>query len=327
MVDMDDVNELKSVPHDKVVCVDTETTGLDPDKDEILQMSFVDGDGNVLFDSLIKPAHRKRWPKAQEINGISPADVKDKPMVEDVADRVRDIISNADVLVGYNLDFDVQMLGSAGIGIGTTKRFDVMPEYARAHGKWNDYYGDYTFVKLTTACHHYHIKFDPHDSSQDAMATIRCFYALLDDDEWLRPYVAAQEKKDAVLRQEEEERERKQALERAEREKRERKQAEIEEKRARKEARRSETAQRRLERKTSRAAESHANVGWKIVLDTLTSVVLGLVSAFFILGLVSELVLGRDLSGQIPLFVVFISVPAFGCVAMARRAMARKSDR
>lgn len=130
-----------------------------------------------------------------------------------------------------------------------------------------------------------------------------------------------------MLRQEEEERERKQALERAEREKRERKQAEIEEKRARKEARRSETAQRRLERKTSRAAESHANVGWKIVLDTLTSVVLGLVSAFFILGLVSELVLGRDLSGQIPLFVVFISVPAFGCVAMARRAMARKSDR
>ena len=59
--------------------------------------------------------------------------------------------------------------------------FDVMKEYASVHGKWNDYYNDYSFVKLLTAAHHYGIKLNPHDSSEDAIATARIFKKLLHD--------------------------------------------------------------------------------------------------------------------------------------------------
>lgn len=46
--------------------------------DEILQLSVVRGDGEVLFSDYVKPEVKKRWPKAQEVNGITPAMVKDK---------------------------------------------------------------------------------------------------------------------------------------------------------------------------------------------------------------------------------------------------------
>lgn len=37
------------------IVIDTETTGLDPEKDELLQVSIIDDEGNVLFNSLFRP--------------------------------------------------------------------------------------------------------------------------------------------------------------------------------------------------------------------------------------------------------------------------------
>ena len=39
----------------QAIVIDTETTGLDPFHDELLQVSIIDEEGNVLFDSYFKP--------------------------------------------------------------------------------------------------------------------------------------------------------------------------------------------------------------------------------------------------------------------------------
>lgn len=194
------IEQLRGTNPANIRCIDTETTGLEPGKDEILQVSVVNGNGDVLFDSLVKPTHRKRWPKAAEVNGITPDMVKGKPNIEDVADDIERAMDGAELLVGYNLEFDTSMLDACGVSLGSHDTFDVMKEYASVHGKWNDYYNDYSFVKLTTAAHHYGIKLNPHDSSEDAVATVRVFEKLLQDDAYAS---RAREHDEAVERQRE----------------------------------------------------------------------------------------------------------------------------
>lgn len=52
------------------IVIDTETAGFYSGWDELLQVSVIDGEGYVLFDRLIKPSRRKKWPYAQRVHGI-----------------------------------------------------------------------------------------------------------------------------------------------------------------------------------------------------------------------------------------------------------------
>ena len=54
------------------ICLDTETTGLNPSFDEILQLSIIDSNTNeVLFNDYFKPQYTVCWDEAQAVNGIS----------------------------------------------------------------------------------------------------------------------------------------------------------------------------------------------------------------------------------------------------------------
>ena len=43
----------------KIICVDIETTGLDMANDEILQISIINGGGKTLYNSYIRPEHKR----------------------------------------------------------------------------------------------------------------------------------------------------------------------------------------------------------------------------------------------------------------------------
>ena len=47
----------------KKIIIDTETTGL-LDNDELLQVSILSYDGEILFNEYIKPTRKKKWTKA-----------------------------------------------------------------------------------------------------------------------------------------------------------------------------------------------------------------------------------------------------------------------
>ncbi|MBR2669991.1 MAG: hypothetical protein IKE36_09405 [Solobacterium sp.] len=111
------------------VYIDTETTGLHSDtRDELLSLAILDHSGNILFDHLFKPEHRRTWKEAQEINGISPEMVKKEKPFQDYVDEVQRILNNASAVVGYNLEFDLGFLQAGGVKY-TGKTIDVMSMY------------------------------------------------------------------------------------------------------------------------------------------------------------------------------------------------------
>ena len=169
-----DVMSLPPIPHEPIelIVFDTETTGLSEGINEIIQISIIDGNGNTLVNSLVKPYFEKEWPGAEAVNGISPDMVKDAPYPHELIPMVKGIFAAAGTIVAYNNDFDLGFLRSWGICVDGKKQVDVMREFAAVYGEWNDYFDDYKWQKLTTAAHYYGYDFAAHDSLEDARATL-----------------------------------------------------------------------------------------------------------------------------------------------------------
>ena len=97
------------------IIIDTETTGVNAKRDELLQISIISEEKKVLFNSYIKPQRAKCWDDAMAVNGISPEMVADAPEITDVRDYIQDIVDSADEVLGYNTVFDIRFLNAAGI--------------------------------------------------------------------------------------------------------------------------------------------------------------------------------------------------------------------
>ena len=158
--------------------IDTETTGTHPEKDRLLQLSILDGNGEVLFDSYIHPYGVSSWPKAQSINGISPAMVRDSPSMPELRPMVEDVLRDAVLIIVYNPYFDISFLKAAGVEMPRADVCDVMEDYAPIAGEWaeraNDGHGGWKWQKLVNCADHYGYRFHAHDSLEDTKATLHC---------------------------------------------------------------------------------------------------------------------------------------------------------
>ena len=158
--------------------IDTETTGLSPEEDRLLQLSILDGNGEVLFDSYIHPYGVSSWPKAQSINGISPAMVRDSPSMPELRPKVEDVLEDAVLIIGYNPYFDISFLKAAGVEMPRADVCDVMEDYAPIAGEWaeraNGGQGGWKWQKLVNCAGHYGYRFHAHDSLEDTKATLHC---------------------------------------------------------------------------------------------------------------------------------------------------------
>ena len=163
--------------------IDTETTGLDAEKDELLQVSIIDGAGKTLFDSYFKPC-TKSWKDAERVNGISPEMVKNAPRISDRIADINGIICRAGTIIGYNTNFDLDFLANNGLILSQDVEIvDVMQEFAPIYGEWSDYYNSYKWQKLTTAAAYYGYDWNcraegAHNSLADCYATLYVFKNL-----------------------------------------------------------------------------------------------------------------------------------------------------
>lgn len=120
----------------KTIIFDTETTGIGDD-DEILQLSIIDDNGSVIYNEYFKPRYKTSWPRAEAVNHISPEMVNEKPTIYEKQNEIQKIFSEVSTVIGYNVEFDLQMLRNAGIYLNPfAEKIDIMKRFS-------DYYGDY----------------------------------------------------------------------------------------------------------------------------------------------------------------------------------------
>lgn len=185
---IDDMLVAENAKH-KVIILDCETTGLNPNTDEILQLSIIDGDGTCLYNSYFRPTVNTSWDGAAEINGITQAMVADAPSIREELSKIQQILSACDLIVGYNPSFDLGFLSAAGCDYShlwdnTFCRYwveDLMDLFAAIYGDWNPYYGSYTWQKLTTAAAYYDYDWGQgkaHDALADCMATLHIWNCM-----------------------------------------------------------------------------------------------------------------------------------------------------
>lgn len=95
----------------QIIVFDVETTGTDRRRDQVIELCVQFG--------LDAAPERRTWrikpdvpinPGAQAVHGISMEDLADCPRFGAVAEEFRAIVAEANVLVGYNLAFDIEMV-------------------------------------------------------------------------------------------------------------------------------------------------------------------------------------------------------------------------
>lgn len=166
---------------EKVIVIDTETTGLHR-KDEILQLSIINGLGKVLLNEFYKPRHKRFWKRAMAVNGITPKSTQDKEPMSDSFEKITKILNNAEVVVGYNTPFDLNMLKHNGIKLRKDiKVHDVMTTFMKIKNVRKEN-GHLKRFKLADCAEHYGFKVEPtehlHDSLTDVKATLHCYLSI-----------------------------------------------------------------------------------------------------------------------------------------------------
>lgn len=135
------------------VYLDTETTGLER-SDEIIEISIVADDGQVLFESLVKP--RKRIPyDATRVHGITDMDVQGARAWPIVWTEIKELLRGK-LIVMYNDDFDLRMMQQSYTLYNLPwkeklETFDLLRLYAQFRGEWDARRGGYRYHSLANA--------------------------------------------------------------------------------------------------------------------------------------------------------------------------------
>ena len=158
------------------IILDTETTGLNPEEDELLQVSIISETGETLIDQYVRPTRCTEWPDAERVNHITPDMVRDCPTIHNmgVSMQISRILENADKIIGYNTQFDIKFLIAAGSDVPICETVDVMRDFAEVYGDYREELGGYKWQKLTTAAAYYGYEWpvDAHNALGDCLATL-----------------------------------------------------------------------------------------------------------------------------------------------------------
>ena len=140
-----------------IVFLDTETTGLYPPRDKIVEIAIIDSDGKTLLNTLVNP-ERKIPLEVINIHGIDNEMVKGSPTIEDLEPQLIEILSGKKLIV-YNLNFDIKFLPQR-IVTSIKEKHCCMLRFAPVYRKWNQYHGNFKWKSLTTAANHVGYKWE-----------------------------------------------------------------------------------------------------------------------------------------------------------------------
>lgn len=103
------------------IVFDTETTGLDPNDDRIIEIGCLELDNRFptgrTFHRFINPQGRRVHAEAQAVHGITDADLADKPGFHEILDAFLDFTDGAK-LVAHNANFDIGFINAEFARLG-----------------------------------------------------------------------------------------------------------------------------------------------------------------------------------------------------------------
>lgn len=130
--------------------MDTETLGKELNS-RICQIAIIDDKGQTLLDTLVNPGQ----PISNSfIHGITDEMVKDAPPMRDILIEIFNQLHQRTVII-YNEGYDVPILTNEfkreKMVFPTINTCCAMRGYAEFVGDWSDYWGNYSYQKLTSA--------------------------------------------------------------------------------------------------------------------------------------------------------------------------------
>nr|GEZ66305.1 hypothetical protein [Tanacetum cinerariifolium] len=150
--------------------LDTETTGLYPNYDEVLEVAIIDEAGQVLFNSRVRPIKLTEWPEGQAINGISPADVlrPEVPTLAELAPVLAALLAGYELRI-FNAAFDTSFLTDVLAIASPGKVVCLMIEFADLYGRR---YGGQQWQSLAAATSYvlHEWQGEPHSALADTFA-------------------------------------------------------------------------------------------------------------------------------------------------------------
>lgn len=97
------------------IVFDTETTGLDFEADRIIEFGGIELWNHIPtgkhFHAFIRPAGRRVDPGAFDVHGISDDFLKDKPLFEEVVDKILAFFGDS-TLIAHNATFDIRFINA-----------------------------------------------------------------------------------------------------------------------------------------------------------------------------------------------------------------------
>lgn len=168
----------------KAICIAINVTGADKQRDGLLEMTILDGNGKILFNSLLKPLHKRQWPKAEMKTHIRSIDVKGKPHFndKDVLDKVQNIFNAATYVIGHNLHFVIPFLKAKWLEIPSNLfQYDLMTQFATVLKEEDTYNRGYKLPSLEQCAGYYKYKSEEplRGTLSQAQASLYCFNQML----------------------------------------------------------------------------------------------------------------------------------------------------
>lgn len=160
---------------DSYVCLDLETTGLDPKRDKIIEIGAVRVRAGVITDrleTLVDPG-RALDEKIVELTGIHDKELRDAPDITKVLPNLLDFIGD-DILLGHSVLFDYSFVKKAAVNqkLAFEKKGIDTLKIARK------FLADLESRSLGSLCRHFGIPHSAHRALADAEATAALYKKL-----------------------------------------------------------------------------------------------------------------------------------------------------
>lgn len=159
------------------ICIDLETTGLNPKRDRIIEIGAVKvrkGKITETFQQLIDPRQALEE-RVETLTGISSKELEGKPTIQEILPEIREFLGE-DVLLGHRVLFDYSFLKRAF----TNEKISFERKGIDTLKLARQFVTDCESKKLESLCKHYGIHHKAHRALGDALATVELYQRLVE---------------------------------------------------------------------------------------------------------------------------------------------------